>query len=241
MQQDSLLQAVEMSTTSERIDNPSQSLLSLPTEIREHIYRFVLCAKDNSLSTEQTDVRLQQPPLTRTCRLIRAETLTIFYGKNEFHTTIYKRHINGGAPFRMIGFNAIWNGDDLMLWLSSIGEDNVGKLSVIVFWGDHSGVKAHFTSGKKFRLSRLEEVQAETVRSNTVVSWSDELEKKIMSFDISHISRCEYICWIRDMLVVLPRFQRCGKARKRRELSKPYNLTPEIPRDSKMRLELLLR
>ena len=233
------VQKFEKATKVARL-NTARSFLDLPTEIREKIYNSVLSDGNKRLPVEQANPQLQQPPLTRCCRLIRTETLGIFYGNNEFHTTIYKRYVHGGAQFRMHGFNAVWMGDELMLWLSMIGEENVDKLRVIVFWGGNLGVKAHFTNQDKFRLCCLEEAQNGFMERNIVADHRESLEKEIMSFDASHISRIDFICWIRDKLVGLPSPKPKRKASILDDAMKPSKFRPEIPESSKIRLDLLL-
>ncbi|KAI9666592.1 MAG: hypothetical protein M1821_004528 [Bathelium mastoideum] len=220
-------------------ESSPRSLLDLPVEIRDLIYHQVLCPDDTPILIDQESIQLQQPPLTRTCRLIRAECLPIFYGKNVFHTTIYKRHIHDGPVFRMYGFNAVWSGDDLMLWLSMIGEENAASLRTIVFFGDNLRVKACFTPGKKFRLSRIEEARCDIPERNTVVDYRKDLQEEILSVDMCHILRSEYICWIRDKLVDLANHTSNGRSNARYKETSPPKLQLGMPKDSKIRLELL--
>lgn len=130
--------------------------LSLPAELRNRIYELVLITFDDEneegglLSTDITlrcPARVRsslgcQPSLSRTCRTIRAETLPIFYGCNEF------RHSINEAPFALLveklsagtGIGAIsWtlrNGKLLGnagAWLRAIGRDNAALIKSLEF------------------------------------------------------------------------------------------------------------
>lgn len=61
-------------------DKTPLSFLSLPTEIRNKIYRYSLVKRPSA----NPILGLVQPPLTRTNRQIRSEALPIYYGNNEF-------------------------------------------------------------------------------------------------------------------------------------------------------------
>ncbi|KAK3116245.1 hypothetical protein LTR53_003616 [Teratosphaeriaceae sp. CCFEE 6253] len=77
---------------------PQSLLLRLPPELRNHIYEYVLIVETpisrnlpprSWWGTEAHILRqfataVRQPPLTRTCRVIRSETIPIFYGANTF-------------------------------------------------------------------------------------------------------------------------------------------------------------
>lgn len=61
-------------------------LLALPAELRNHIYRGVLVAKGPVKITAQS---YKQPPLLQARDMIRAETLSLYYGGNLFHLTMH--------------------------------------------------------------------------------------------------------------------------------------------------------
>jgi hypothetical protein len=73
-------------TSSSRMEIVQDSpLLSLPPEIRNEIWKFAV------LTTEQLNIlgsNPKQPPITRTCRQIRAESIRYFYRDNSFACTI---------------------------------------------------------------------------------------------------------------------------------------------------------
>ncbi|KAL9077841.1 MAG: hypothetical protein Q9157_003242 [Trypethelium eluteriae] len=210
-----------------------RSLLDLPTEIRKHIYELVLCTNDVSPVIERNNMQLQQPPLTRCCRLIRAESLDVFYTKNDFHTSIYKRHICNGVQFVMCGFTPVWIGDELMLWLSMIGEDNVKRLRTIVFWGVNLGARAHFTTGDRFRLSHLEEAKNDSMEGNIISSHSTAFQAEINCLETSSIMKSTYICWIRDKLVDLPSHKEVEKA------SRPKKAAKRMKTHSVLRFDIM--
>ncbi|KAL9096511.1 MAG: hypothetical protein Q9165_001508 [Trypethelium subeluteriae] len=231
---------MEESTTNRLRETAFRSLLDLPIEIRKHIYELVLCTHDISLVIERNNTQLQQPPLTRCCRLIRAESLDVFYTKNDFHTSIYKRHICNGIQFVMCGFTPVWIGDELMLWLSMIGEDNVKRLRTIVFWGVDLGARAHFTIGDRFRLSNLEEAKNESMKGNVISNHRAALQTDLIGLDTSYIMKSAYICWIRDKLVDLANHKQDEETPIPNETAKRMKLQSTLTEESEARLELLL-
>lgn len=64
-------------------ERPKFMFLRLLPEIRNNIYRLVLCPDPDDANNGAV-VSLTQPALTRVNRQIRGETLTIFYGENHF-------------------------------------------------------------------------------------------------------------------------------------------------------------
>lgn len=86
--------SMEAATNDEPADiTPSQlesPLFRLPAELRNAIYEMALTAT-SVLELEPWRTRATaptQPPLTRTCRAIRAEALPIFYSSNDFLAAI---------------------------------------------------------------------------------------------------------------------------------------------------------
>ena len=66
--------------------------LKLPAEIRNQIYRLVLLSHQKlKIGTDDA----LQPDLTKVCRQIRCETLSIFYGNNEFVFDMYNFNCTG--------------------------------------------------------------------------------------------------------------------------------------------------
>lgn len=60
-------------------------LLGLPAEIRNMIYKYAIVDKKSPIKVTE---HLKQPPLLSVNRLIRSETLNIWYRENKFETTI---------------------------------------------------------------------------------------------------------------------------------------------------------
>lgn len=58
-------------------------LLELPPELRNHIYEFVLVSPDEALIMKNSS----SPALLRTCRQIREEASSLYYGQNIFLIT----------------------------------------------------------------------------------------------------------------------------------------------------------
>ncbi|KAF2094380.1 hypothetical protein NA57DRAFT_60427 [Rhizodiscina lignyota] len=78
----------------ENTDNEPRTLLTLPGEIRNFIYRAVL-VKDNHI-TISAAYPPKEPALLRTCRTIRSEARMIWYSENDFR--VIDRH-QSIAPF----------------------------------------------------------------------------------------------------------------------------------------------
>lgn len=91
----------------------SSPFLKLPPELRNRIYEAVL-TDPYAISAVHWDFEIprsttpEQPPLTRTCRAIRAEALPIFYSSNTF----------------MIGVKRECDAAYLRVWLKAIGPQN---------------------------------------------------------------------------------------------------------------------
>ena len=84
-------------------------LLELPAEIRNYIVELVLRNADVFSSSIEIamDYRIPYPPLARTCRQFRTETLSLFYGQNAV--------ILGDLDFR-----GEW--DDRRRWLKTVAK-----------------------------------------------------------------------------------------------------------------------
>lgn len=63
--------------------NPSR-LLSLPPELRNRIYEYVLTRRHRLLPWKRQNIYPVEPALTRTCRQMRSEALGVFYHDNTF-------------------------------------------------------------------------------------------------------------------------------------------------------------
>ena len=127
-----------------------------------------------------------------------------------------------------------------MLWLSLMGEENVARLKTIIFWGHNFGVKASFTNEDRFRLCRIEEASNQQQERNIISDCREAIEKEIMSVDMHYIPRCEYICWIRDKLFDLAGHEPNQGLPCSRDSPEPSKSQTDMPKDSKLRLELLL-
>lgn len=58
------------------------ALLELPPELRNDVYRLVLC---NGNPVSVTATNLPEPPLLAVCKQIRDEAVQIYYSENTFH------------------------------------------------------------------------------------------------------------------------------------------------------------
>ena len=61
----------------------TSSLMKLPAELRNQIYRYAI-VQNESINVTRVDTP-KEPALLATCKLIRKETLTMFYHENKFH------------------------------------------------------------------------------------------------------------------------------------------------------------
>lgn len=97
-----LLTAASRSSTSAQkpADAPKQTLLSLPPEMRNRIYRYVLLETE-PIRTTPSRTPPPQPGLLSTCRQIRKESLDIYYQENKF-----KIHVVHFDSRQLAEFNA---------------------------------------------------------------------------------------------------------------------------------------
>ena len=82
----SVTSSTAISTAPSTHDQSGCRLLRLPAEIRSAIFHFALL-EDGTL-----DVASRWPGITGTCKEIRAETLPVFLGRNNF--TAYIKDLN---------------------------------------------------------------------------------------------------------------------------------------------------
>ena len=105
-----------------------KGLLSLPTELRNQIYRLVVVVDEDNVGGVARDTAIcispipyrshvcdltdwrYQPALTRVSRQVRAESLPVYYGENEFVAFAWfrtgKRFPDGGPDLDV----AAWHG-----------------------------------------------------------------------------------------------------------------------------------
>ncbi|KAK5127342.1 hypothetical protein LTR85_006681 [Meristemomyces frigidus] len=110
-------------------DKPS--LLTLPPEMRNRIYRFTLIEETQPVSIAASDTLPNQPGLLRTCRQIRHESADIYYQENEFefdiehnNAAVYIRwctaspkHLSANYVFSM---TASTNWPNALVWLEAV-------------------------------------------------------------------------------------------------------------------------
>lgn len=110
--------------------NTTSPLLALPAELRNRIYELVLIKEVcieviiycidgciiKELQSQHLANRVQQPPLTRTCRQLREESLSIFYTGNVFLI----RRSNGDSH---LDHGSHDDEEPLVRWLSAIGAE----------------------------------------------------------------------------------------------------------------------
>ena len=96
--------------------NGDNLFFKLPPELRNRIYEFALLQRTpiviicQQACGQHSRRHAMQPALSRTCRLLRKETLPIFYGQHTFLIAFYPH-----APAAEA-------------WLSAIGLENLGLL-----------------------------------------------------------------------------------------------------------------
>ena len=61
--------------------------MGLPGELRNRIYRLCLVSEDHIIVTTTT---FPEPRLLKTCKEIREEASTIYYGENQFEAWIHR-------------------------------------------------------------------------------------------------------------------------------------------------------
>lgn len=113
------------------------TFLDLPAELRNHVYELAM------LDQTSLDIRpsyhgkirlpdlahqVAQPPITRTCRLVRRDTLPIFYGETLFTFRIHRPQL--------------WKPDDMLtlpqaagVWLHAIGRQNRAMIRKLFMYG----------------------------------------------------------------------------------------------------------
>lgn len=76
------------------------SLLDLPAELRNQIYHYVVVDPERiSIDLSNLDgPNTKQPALTKVCRQVRAEAITIYYLDNKFNLTIPATMVNAKYP-----------------------------------------------------------------------------------------------------------------------------------------------
>ena len=120
-----------------------KGLLSLPTELRNQIYRLVVVVDEDNVGGVARDTAIcispipyrshvcdltdwrYQPALTRVSRQVRAESLPVYYGENEFVAFAWFRT---GKRFPV-------GGPDLEAWLRGMGSANMKLLHHCVVRG----------------------------------------------------------------------------------------------------------
>ncbi|KAF2720769.1 hypothetical protein K431DRAFT_285460 [Polychaeton citri CBS 116435] len=102
-------------------DNPEfHKFTSLPTELRVSVYKHYFASFRSPVQTPS------QPPLTRASRLLRAESLRLFYASCEFHFDLGAKW----SPGR--GFS-IEIPDKVLLFASATGRTNLAAIKTIQF------------------------------------------------------------------------------------------------------------
>jgi len=87
MQEVSNTYAMRDSNNDRTASGQTSPLLKLPGELRNRIYRLTLASgPDSEVRIDEGDV--PEPNLLLTCHEIRAEAISIYYGKNLFRTPI---------------------------------------------------------------------------------------------------------------------------------------------------------
>ncbi|KAF2094378.1 hypothetical protein NA57DRAFT_60425 [Rhizodiscina lignyota] len=85
------ISAAEMATTQVEANHEPTTLLTLPAEIRNMIYRHVLIS--NGMLAIWKEIAVEEPALLRTCRQVRREARTLFFSENEFISYSHNREI----------------------------------------------------------------------------------------------------------------------------------------------------
>lgn len=76
--------------------------LKLPAELRNIIYKLVLVATPTTTVTSRT-----QPPLTKVCKQVRNEALSIYYAYNQFLVTVSDKSLGANERFHNLSMESI--------------------------------------------------------------------------------------------------------------------------------------
>lgn len=119
--------------------------LSLPAELRNRIYELVVTSDDEKESCKESAaicIPSLQPPLTRTCRTIRSETLAMYYSRNRFsyagcdnEFAKMANELEAGAGVDAVSWS-FRNGEllgDAGAWLRAIGKENIALIKHFEF------------------------------------------------------------------------------------------------------------
>lgn len=150
-------------------DVPHSPLLNkLPPEIRNEIWRLALQSPTGSITIIPSAIR-RYTPLLNTCRQIREEATSIFYGENTFSTHV----VIGGS-------------NTLRPWLHSIGRANAGRIrslhtsisvaSGVLLWG---GRRRTAGRSKRRAQGNNEWVEVELIRA-----WAGNVARSIVGHGV---------------------------------------------------------
>ncbi|GAB7335371.1 hypothetical protein MBLNU13_g07752t1 [Cladosporium sp. NU13] len=116
-------------------------LLSLPSELRNRIYRATLLS-DRTIEIDKPRWSTHQSALLKTCRTIRAETFRLFYIENKISTNIHDwnpivkyefQKLMAKHRIRPTQLNHYFTGgpnwDNLMDWLQAVHQGRIGAIS----------------------------------------------------------------------------------------------------------------
>lgn len=122
-------------------ERSSNSLLGLPAELRNRIYRFALI-KPKTIDIDQSKWPTHQPALLKTCKQIRREALGVFYFENKFCARIYDWDpvvkdrfsrlmvaYNTKCPQLSHSFKGSPNWTNLLEWLRAVHEGRISGIS----------------------------------------------------------------------------------------------------------------
>ena len=126
--------------------NDSLNILSLPLEIREWIWELSVTSEEQTIEVERIKengessvfATAQQPPITRTCRQSRSESLPLFYTRNHFRIDLAIRdvfHTYNVEERHRCCFGS--------KWIKAIGTHNA-KLLRDVEWSINTGKRGLF-------------------------------------------------------------------------------------------------
>lgn len=166
------------SSTLKISSSTASPLLSLPPELRNRIYRYVLVTR-KKIRIKKVSQLPAEPPLLRTCRLVRQEARAIWHCENVFHFSIKasdashfiawcrrsKLHSEGHHAVRI---DNVVNWDNLKAWLEAYYADECGGLRLV---GDShpSDVGAHmFNAAVEMFGAGLDWADAEKVLDHVI-------------------------------------------------------------------------
>ena len=135
-----------MAATTNTNDGKTRTLLGLPAELRNQVYRLALC-ETGKIAISQNN--FQQPALLRTCRQIREEASSIYSGENQI--TVLVHNLNASVALSWCQHSGRYASE----WCKKIAV-NLGHFSSTRNWGNLMRWVKHSTDRRVFGLDQGE-------------------------------------------------------------------------------------